>query len=96
MKSSVTIIGLFALVASVYCSVYPVVPAATLIRSPQHDSAVVHSERSNGHFAYSTVEGHGYQAIQPVVRKFKDLLLIQGIIKLILSFTVPPSIPCWI
>lgn len=80
MKTSVTIVGLFALVASVYCSVYPVVPAATLIRSPQHDSAVVHSERSqNGNFAYSTVEGHGYQAIQQVVRKFKDLILIKGL-----------------
>lgn len=80
MKTSVTIVGLFALVASVYCSVYPVVPAATLIRSPQHDSAIVHSERSNGNFAYSTVEGHGYQAVQQVVREFKDLILIQGLI----------------
>lgn len=68
MKCSVTIVGLFALVASVYCSVYPVLPGATLVRSPQHDTAVVHSQSSNGNFIYSTSEGHGYQAIQPVVR----------------------------
>ncbi|CAO1443151.1 unnamed protein product [Diamesa serratosioi] len=66
MKCSVTIVGLFALVASVYCSVYPVLPAASLIRSPQHDSTVVRSENLNGNFAYSTVEGHAYQTVHPV------------------------------
>lgn len=60
------IVGLFALVASVYCSVvYPVLPAS-LIRSPQHDSSVVHLQRLNGNFAYSTVEGHAYQTVHPV------------------------------
>ena len=43
-------------------------PATTLVRSPQHDSAVIQSERLGGNFAYSSVEGHAYQAVSPVVQ----------------------------
>lgn len=42
-------------------------PAPALIRTPSLDSAVVHSERVGGNFAYSTVEGHAYTALSPVV-----------------------------
>lgn len=46
----------------------PAVPAAAaLVRTPSLDSAVVHSERVGGNFAYSTVEGHAYTALAPVV-----------------------------
>lgn len=43
------------------------VPAAALVRTPSLDSAVVHSERVGGNFAYSTVEGHAYTALAPPV-----------------------------
>lgn len=42
-------------------------PAPALVRTPSLDSAVVHSERVGGNFAYSTVEGHAYTALTPVV-----------------------------
>lgn len=42
-------------------------PAPALVRTPNLDSAVVHSERVGGNFAYSTVEGHAYAALSPVV-----------------------------
>lgn len=42
-------------------------PAPALVRTPSLDSAVVHSERVGGNFAYSTVEGHAYTALSPVV-----------------------------
>ncbi|XP_034240111.1 pupal cuticle protein G1A-like [Thrips palmi] len=44
------------------------IPATTLLRAPQHDSAVIQSERLGGNFAYSSVEGHAYQAVSPVVQ----------------------------
>lgn len=42
-------------------------PAPALVRTPSLDSAVVHSERVGGNFAYSSVEGHAYTALAPVV-----------------------------
>lgn len=42
-------------------------PAPALVRTPSLDSAVVHSERVGGNFAYSSVEGHAYTALTPVV-----------------------------
>ncbi|KAG8238466.1 hypothetical protein J437_LFUL016923 [Ladona fulva] len=43
-------------------------PATTLVRTPNLDSAVIKSERLGGNFAYSSVEGHSYAALTPVVR----------------------------
>ena len=43
-------------------------PATTLVRAPSHDSAIIRSDRLGGNFAYSTVEGHAYAAITPVVQ----------------------------
>lgn len=66
MKFAIGLIGL-AFVAVAQCGYISVVPGqTTLLRTPQHDSAVIHSERVNGNFAYSTVEGHAYQAITPL------------------------------
>jgi len=46
---------------------YYAAPAPALVRTPSLDSAVVHSERVGGNFAYSSVEGHAYTALSPVV-----------------------------
>ncbi|XP_071439106.1 uncharacterized protein [Hetaerina americana] len=44
------------------------IPATTLVRTPSLDSAVIKSERLGGNFAYSSVEGHSYAAVSPVVQ----------------------------
>lgn len=38
------------------------------MRTPSLDSAVIKSDRLGGNFAYSTVEGHAYAAVSPVVQ----------------------------
>lgn len=43
-------------------------PTSTLVRTPQYDSAIVQSERIGGSFSYSTIEGHAYENIVPLVR----------------------------
>lgn len=43
------------------------VPLTTIIRTPEHDTAVVESSRINGNFAYNTVEGHAYKALTPLL-----------------------------
>ena len=43
------------------------VPLTTLIRTPEHDTAIVESARINGNFAYSTAEGHAYKTITPLL-----------------------------
>jgi hypothetical protein len=45
------------------------VPATTFVRAPAHDSAIIKSDRLGGNFAYSTVEGHAYAAVTPVVQR---------------------------
>lgn len=42
-------------------------PMTTWIRIPQHDSAIIQSDRLGGNFAYSTIEGHAYAAINPII-----------------------------
>lgn len=65
MKFVIAFIGLFAVA---HASTI-ILPAAThLVRSPAHDSAIVQSERIGGSFAYSTLEGHAYKALTPVVQ----------------------------
>lgn len=50
-----------------YCEANPLIsPLTTLVRVPEHDSAIIQSERVGGNFAYSTVEGHAYAALNPV------------------------------
>merc|ERR1712012_1531356 len=43
----------------------PVVPAATLVRAPAHDSATIESHRLGGNFAYATAEAHAYAQVTP-------------------------------
>ena len=45
-----------------------IIPAPYLVRTPQHDSAIIKSDRLGGNFAWSTVEGHAYAAVSPVVQ----------------------------
>ncbi|XP_046446028.1 uncharacterized protein LOC124195588 [Daphnia pulex] len=46
-----------------------VIPATTFVRAPAHDSAIINSDRLGGNFAWSTVEGHAYAAVTPVVQR---------------------------
>ncbi|KAI9565942.1 hypothetical protein GHT06_009740 [Daphnia sinensis] len=46
-----------------------VMPAPYLVRTPAHDSAIIKSDRLGGNFAWSTVEGHAYAAVTPVVQR---------------------------
>ncbi|KAJ3663034.1 hypothetical protein Zmor_007344 [Zophobas morio] len=55
--------------ASVNCGV---IPATTFVRTPSFDSAVIKSDRLGGNFAYSTVEGHAYAAVSPVVQRVTE------------------------
>jgi len=43
----------------------PVIPAATLVRAPAHDSASIESHRLGGNFAYATAEAHAYAKVTP-------------------------------
>lgn len=67
MKLAIALFGLFAIASAGVVTPY-FYPTTTLIRSPSDDSAIVHSERVGGNFAYSTLEGHAYKAITPVVQ----------------------------
>lgn len=58
-------VAVFALVAAASAGV---IPATTLVRAPSHDSAIIQSDRIGGNFAYSSVEGHAYAAVSPVVQ----------------------------
>ncbi|XP_049830142.1 uncharacterized protein LOC126271849 [Schistocerca gregaria] len=50
------------------CSAGFVAGPAALVRTPSFDSAIIQSDRLGGNFAYSTVEGHAYAAVSPVVQ----------------------------
>ncbi|XP_037028285.1 uncharacterized protein LOC119068699 [Bradysia coprophila] len=39
--------------------------ATTLVRVPEHDSAIVHSNRFGSNFAYSIAQRHAYQVVPP-------------------------------
>lgn len=60
-------IVLFVVIVSVVQGA--VVPAPALVRTPSLDSAVIKSDRIGGNFAYSTVEGHAYTAVAPIVQR---------------------------
>lgn len=63
-----TFLGLSVIfvVSFVECSV---IPTTTLVRSPSFDSAIIKSDRVGGSFSYSTVEGHAYAAVSPIVQR---------------------------
>lgn len=62
MKTLVLFSTLFAVTLG---GLLPLIPTTTLIRSPQHDSAIIQSDRVGGNFAY--------QAISPVVKHVSAL-----------------------
>lgn len=68
MKILFAFIGLVSALVGVQCAFAPLIPTATYIRSPSQDSAIIQSDRLGGNFAYSTVEGHAFQTVQPLVR----------------------------
>ncbi|GLH03222.1 Cuticle structural protein PCP16.7, post-ecdysial [Gryllus bimaculatus] len=63
MKIAIALVLCLAAVASA-----GIAPVTTLVRTPSLDSAVIQSDRLGGNFAYSSVEGHAYAAITPVVQ----------------------------
>ncbi|XP_063227085.1 nematocyst expressed protein 3-like [Bacillus rossius redtenbacheri] len=64
MKVAAALLLLFAACASAGL----LAPSSYLVRTPSLDSAVIKSDRLGGNFAYSSVEGHAYQAVSPVVQ----------------------------
>lgn len=65
------LIVLFALVGISFAST--LIPAALTYRAPEFDSAIIRSDRLGGNFAYSTVEGHAFKSIAPVVQDVRVL-----------------------
>lgn len=63
------IVCLFACIGLTLAGVVPVPAAPTLVRTPSLDSAIIKSDRVGGNFAYSTVEGHAYAAVSPVIQR---------------------------
>lgn len=69
-----------SLVVSFACaSISPIViipstATTTLLRTPQHDSAVVQSERLGGSFTYAVAEGQAFRAVPPVISSVSVLL----------------------
>merc|ERR1719249_613018 len=45
----------------------PVVPAATLVRAPAHDSATIEHKRLGGNFAYGVAEAHAFAKVTPQI-----------------------------
>jgi hypothetical protein len=67
-QMKVTILGFFAVIAVAQAGVLQYVQGPTsLVRTPSLDSAVVHSDRINGGFSYSTVENHAYSPVVQTV-----------------------------
>ncbi|XP_071439119.1 pupal cuticle protein G1A-like [Hetaerina americana] len=60
--------AILALLAVIGVASAGFIPATTLVRTPSLDSAVIKSERLGGNFAYSSVTGHSYAAVAPVVQ----------------------------
>ncbi|XP_014286358.1 uncharacterized protein [Halyomorpha halys] len=56
--------------AGLIAPIAPIAPIAApaLVRTPSLDSAIIKSERLGGNFAYSTVEGHAYASVAPVIQ----------------------------
>lgn len=83
---------LFFIIGSAFAS-NVFVPATTLYRAPEHDSAIIQSERFGGNFAYSTVEGHAYKAVSPVVQNIVKPVAVSYETKLAPTLTYAPAIP---
>lgn len=65
-----------ALVSMASAGVGPIViipSSSALLRSPQHDSAIVQSERLGGNFAYAIAEGQSFQTVSPYLASVSEL-----------------------
>uniref|UniRef100_A0A1B0BG57 Uncharacterized protein n=1 Tax=Glossina palpalis gambiensis TaxID=67801 RepID=A0A1B0BG57_9MUSC len=55
------------------CAASVLFPLTSIVRMPENDKAVIESARVNGNFAYSTMEGHAYKTITPLVGQILKL-----------------------
>lgn len=75
---------LLSMVVSYACaSISPIViipstSTTTLLRTPQHDSAIVRSERLGGNFAYAVAEGQAFRAVPPVISSVSSEISIEN------------------
>uniref|UniRef100_A0A1A9ZHB8 Uncharacterized protein n=1 Tax=Glossina pallidipes TaxID=7398 RepID=A0A1A9ZHB8_GLOPL len=49
------------------CAASVLLPLTSVVRMPENDKAVIENARVNGNFAYSTMEGHAYKTITPLL-----------------------------
>lgn len=83
----------FAIFSCLLAAVSAYGPA--LVRAPAFDSAVITSERLGGNFAYKSVEGHAYAAINPIVQNIRTPVGVSYAAKPIIapvSYTSPAQI----
>lgn len=60
------LISIVVAIASAGIAPIVIIPSnSALIRSPQHDSAIVQSERLGGNFAYAIAEGEAFRTVSP-------------------------------
>lgn len=53
-----------------------IIPSTSaLIRSPQHDSTIIQSERLGGNFAYAIAEGQSFQTVSPILASVRFYFL---------------------
>lgn len=57
--------SLYIVQSAPYNGHYSYPAATTLVRAPQHDSAIVHSNRFGANFGYSIAQRHAYQVVAP-------------------------------
>lgn len=58
-----------------------------LVRAPSHDTAVVQSDRLGGNFAYSSIVGHAYAAVTPIVQNIPTAVAVSH------SVAIPVAVP---
>ncbi|KAM7363441.1 uncharacterized protein ACRADG_000346 [Cochliomyia hominivorax] len=61
------ILIVFLMLFSYIMAASVLVPLTSVVRTPEDDTAIVESSRINGNFAYSTIEGHAYKTLTPIL-----------------------------
>lgn len=67
MKVFILISTIVAIASAGVAPIVIIPSSPALIRSPQHDSAIVQSERFGGNFAYAIAEGQAFRTVSPVL-----------------------------
>ena len=62
-------LGLFQFLIVALCIVGAYARPQTLVRTPQHDSAIIQHHRLGDNFAYSVAESHAYGVQTPIVQQ---------------------------